>query len=138
MKTRKILFGGLAGGLTFFLLGWLLYGILLMGFMSAHSNQCAARPMQDMVWWAIIGSNLALGFLLTLILSWSGITTIMSGVRVSCITGLLLSASMDLSFYSMTTMYSSLAVIIVDIMVYTFMFTVGGIVISWVMGLVKK
>lgn len=138
MKTSKVLIGSLAGSLTFFLLGWLFYGIILMNFVSAHSNQCAARPMQDMIWWAIIASNLALGFLLTMILKWSGNKGILSGVGIAVVSGLLLSLSMDLGFYSMTTMYSNLAVIVVDILVYSLMFAIAGAVITWVMSLIKR
>ena len=69
MKTIKILLGGLAGGVTFFLLGWLVYGVLLNGYMMANTNQCAAKPMQDMVMWSMFLSNFALGCLLALIFS---------------------------------------------------------------------
>jgi hypothetical protein len=138
MKTSKIIAGGFAGGVAFFLLGWLIYGILLMNFMNAHSNQCAARQMQDMVWWAIILSNLTLGFLLTFIFSWSGISGIASGARIGAITGLLLALSIDLSFYSMTTLYTGLSVIVVDVVANTVMFSVVGMVIAWVTGLGRK
>ena len=36
MNLKKLLLGGIAGGIVFFLLGWLIYGKLLMGFMTAH------------------------------------------------------------------------------------------------------
>ncbi len=35
METNKILLGGLAGGVAFFLLGWVIYGILLMDYTMA-------------------------------------------------------------------------------------------------------
>ncbi len=40
----KILRGTVFGGIAYFLLGWLVWGILLMDFFSANMNQCANRP----------------------------------------------------------------------------------------------
>ena len=67
----KILRGTIFGGISNFLLGWVIYGILLMGFLSANMNQCAARP-DEMIWWALILSNLSAALLLTLFLKWFG------------------------------------------------------------------
>jgi len=138
MKTNKILLGGITGGVTLFLLGWVIYGILLMDYMAANYNQCMNRPMQEMIWWALILSNLALGFLLAAIFSWSNTTGFMSGAKVAGITGILLSASMDFGYYSMTTMYVNPSVIVVDIIVYTIYLAIAGAVVAWVMGMGKK
>jgi hypothetical protein len=133
MKTNRILLGGLTGGVVFFLLGWIVYGMLLMDYMTANCKQCAARPMPEMIL-----SNMALGFLIALVLSWSETKSIMAGAKVAGIIGLLLSLSIDLSFYSMTTMYSSLIPIFVDVAAYTVMSAITGTAIVSVMGLVKK
>ena len=138
MKTNKILLGGIAGGVAFFLLGWLVYGMLLMDYMTANYNQCAMRPMQDMIWWAMILSNLAFGFLLSIVFSWSNTTGVMAGAKVAGIIGLLLAISIDLSFYAMSTMYSNLTAVFVDIIVYTVMSAIAGVVVAWVMGMGKK
>lgn len=137
MKT-KIFFGGLAGGLTFFLLGWLIYGILLMNFTAANSNQSAMRQIQDMIWWALILSNFIIGLLLSLVLSWSKTTEIMAGAKVAGIVGLMVSSSMDLSYYAMSTIYANFTYIFVDVIAATFISSICGIVIVWVMRLGKK
>jgi hypothetical protein len=138
MKTNKILFGGIAGGVSFFLLGWLVYGILLMNFTKANYNQCSMRPMEEMIWWAMILSNLAFGFLLSVVCGWSNTTRFIDGAKMGAVLGLLLGLSIDLSFYSMSTMYSNLTAILVDIIAYTFMTAVAGAVVAWVMGMGKK
>ena len=138
MKTNKILLGGITGGVRFFLLGWLIYGVLLMDYLTANYNQCAMRPMQEMIWWALVLSNLALGFLLSIVFSWSNTTGIMAGAKVAAITGLLLSLYLDLSFYAMTSMFSNLTAMFVDIIVFTIMSAITGVVIAWVMGMGKK
>jgi len=138
MKTNKILVGGITGGVTLFLLGWVIYGILLMNYSTANYNQCMNRPMQDMIWWSMIVSNLALGFLLATIFSWSDTTGFMAGAKTAGIIGLLLSVSMDFGYYSMTTMYVNPSVIIVDIIAYTIYLAIAGAIVAWAMGMVKK
>jgi len=138
MKTNKILFGGLAGGVALYLLGWLIYGILLMDYSMANYNQCLNRPMTEMIMWAMILSNFALGFLLAVIFSWSNTAGILAGAKVAGIIGLLLGISLDFGFYSMTTMYPNLTVILVDVIAYIVYLALAGAVIGWVMGKVKK
>jgi len=138
MKTNKILLGGITGGVALFLLGWLIYGILLMNYTMSNYNQCMNRPMQEMIWWSLILSNLALGFLLATIFSWSNTTGIMAGAKIAGITGLLLSASIDLGYYSMTTMYINPSIIVVDIIVYTIYLAIAGAAVAWVMGMGKN
>lgn len=137
METNKILLGGLAGGVAFFLLGWVIYGILLMDYTMASYNQCNSRPMEDMVWWAMILSNLTSGLLLALIFNWSNTTGILAGAKVAAIIGLLLAISIDLSFYAMTTTFLKPGAILVDIVAYTVMSAIAGAVIAWVMGMKK-
>lgn len=138
MTNNKTLIGGLAGGVAFFLLGWLIYGILLADYYAANTNQCAMRPMTDMVMWAMIISNLVAGFLVAIIFSWSNTSGMMSGAKVGAILGLLIAIWMDMNFYAMSTMYTSINPIIVDILVSAVYFALGGGIIAWVMGMVKS
>jgi Na+/pantothenate symporter len=94
--------------------------------------------MEDMIWWAMILSNLAFGFLLSIILSWSNTKGLMAGAKVAGIIGILLSISIDLSYYSMSNMFSNVTAVCVDIIVFTIMSAITGVVISLVMGIGKK
>jgi hypothetical protein len=138
MKTNKILLGGLAGGVTFFLLGWLVYGVLLMGFSKANYNQCAMRPMEEMVWWAMILSNLAFGFLLAIVFGWSNTASAASGAKVGGVLGILISLSVDLSFYATSSMFSNFTAVLVDLVAFSAMSAVAGLVVGWVLGMGKK
>ncbi|MBN1985372.1 MAG: hypothetical protein JW761_03655 [Prolixibacteraceae bacterium] len=125
----KILRGTIFGGIAFFLLGWVVYGILLMDFMMANMNQCAGRPDAEMIWWAMIVSNLILALFITLVLKWSGAKSVTDGLKTGAIIGFLTGLSMDLSFYSMTTMFNNLTTLIVDVIVYSILLGVVGIII---------
>jgi len=134
----KILRGTIFGGIAFFLLGWLVYGILLMDFMAANSNNCAARLDNEMIWWAMIVSNLVLALFVTLVLKWSGAKSLTDGMRIGALIGFLTGLSTDLSFYSMTTMISNLTALLVDVLVYTLVLGVVGIIIVLTWGKEKK
>lgn len=129
----KILKGTVFGGICYFLLGWLVYGILLMDFFMANINQCANKPEGEMIWWAMIVSNLAASLLLTLILNWSKAGGILDGLKTGAIFGFLFTVIIDFSFWSMTTMYSSISAIIVEIAVSAVLFALVGmvIVLTW-------
>lgn len=132
MKTNKILIAGIAGGIAFFILGWLIYGMVLSSYMQSQSNPAIMRPMAEMKWWALIISNLVWGFLLAFIYDWSNVRTLSSGAGKGAILGLTLAIAMDLGFYSMYTMFSGLTPVIIDIVASVVMFTITGAVIGWV------
>lgn len=138
MKTNKIIYGGLAGGIVFFLLGWLIYGILLMDYSAANYDQSIMRAEDDFIWWAMIVSNLAYGFMMALFLSWTNTKGMMPAAKLAAFIGFLFAFSFDFGMYSMTTMFSNLGSVFVDIIVFTVIFTIMGVVVDWAMGLAKS
>jgi hypothetical protein len=131
--NMKLLRGTVFGGIVYFLLGWLFYGILLMDFFSANMNQCASKPAGDMTWWAMIVSNLVTALLLTLILKWSGARSYVDGLKTGALFGILLTLSFDLSSWSMTTVYKNFGPLLADVAVSTMIIAVVGmmIVLLW-------
>jgi hypothetical protein len=138
MKMNKVLFGGIAGAVAYFLLGWIIYGMLLIGYTTANYNQCAARPMEEMIWWAMILSSFAYGFVFAIVFDWSNTKGIMSGAKVGGILGLLFALSMDLSVYSMSSMFLNFTALIVEVIVYTAISVIVGGVVAYIMGMGKK
>ena len=129
----KILRGTVFGGITYFFLGWFAYGILLMDFFSANMNQCANRPMDDMVWWAIILSNLSASLFLTLILNGSKAKRFLDGLKTGAVFGGLFAAIVGFSYWSMTTMYNNFGTLLADIAVSMIVYAIVGmiIVLTW-------
>jgi len=125
----KILRGTVFGGITFFLLGWLVWGILLAGVMTNLVDTSLNRPDDGMIWWAIILSNLVYALLLTLILKWYGAKGIFDGLKTGALIGVLYALAVDLGMYSMTTMIKNISGIVVDVLVYAVVTAVIGLVI---------
>jgi hypothetical protein len=136
MKTKPIL-AVLAGGATAFILGWLIFGMALMGFYENNITHYeglmkTAPPM----WGYVVGSFLQAG-LLTYILSLAGINTFGKGFLSALIVTFLISAIYDLYFYNGMNLYSG-PVLVVDVIVNTLMGGLIGGVVALVLGSGKK
>lgn len=134
----KILRGTLIGGIAYFLIGWLVYGILLMDFFAPLTNSCANRPDGEMIWWAMILSSLLMALFLTLLLKWSGARTITDGLKIGALFGALFTAAIDFSFWSMTTMYNSLVPLLIEVIASAAIFAIVGMVIVLTWGKTKQ
>jgi hypothetical protein len=129
----RILRGTVAGTLAFFLIGWLVWGILLKDFSMNNYNQSVYLPEDQMVWWALILSNLALALMFTLILKWAGAKTITDGLKIAAIIGGLYALNIDLGYYSMTNVILNVSAILVDTLAYILVSALTGmiIVLAW-------
>lgn len=134
----KILRGTLFGGIAYFLIGWLVYGVLLYNFFSPMTNTCANRPEGEMVWWAMILSNLLIALFLTLFLKWSGARSVTDGLKTGALFGALFTATIDLSLYSMTTMYKSLVPVVLETLASAVVMAAVGMIIVLTWGKPKK
>ena len=138
MNTNKLLLSGVAGGVAFFLLGFLVYGVLLMKFFEANAGTATGVMKEPMDWWALILGNLAWGFLLAVIcLRWANISTFATGLRAGAIIGLLTGLSFDLMIYG-TSNLSFLTGTIVDVLIFTALSAVAGGVVGLVIGMGKS
>ena len=139
MNTKNLLLGGIAGGVVYFLLGWLFYGTLFAGYFHDHQGAATGveRKMEEMVWWALIAGNLIAGFLLSYIFSKAGVSTLSSGLITGAVIGLLMSCAMDLIMYATTNTISKSAML-ADVGISTVMSAIAGAVVGAVMGMGNK
>jgi len=136
MSTNKILLAGLAGGVTTFLLGWLVYGILLSGFFEANQGTATgvSKSPEEMVMWAMIVGNLAWGFLLALVYGrWANISTFQTGAIAGAVIGFLAALSYGFIFFA-TSNIMNLTATIVDPLAYAVMSAIAGGVVALVLG----
>ena len=139
MDIKKFLIGTLVGGIAFFFLGYLFYGVLLAGFFNEHYAAGATmRTMDDIVWWALILGNVGSGALLTYIfLKWANIATFGSGANAAAAIGFLLALSMDLIRFATEGMFD-LTASLTDVLVFTVMNAIAGGIIGAVLGMGNK
>ncbi len=132
--NKRLIFGGLAGGITSFLLGWLIYGIMLKDMMKSMegSTPIPMKAVPDML--PLIFGNMFLGFFLAFLFSsWANIKTAVGGLKGGAIVGLFMAAGYDLIMYSTTDAFVFQGVIF-DVGINIVMVGVTGAVVGWVLG----
>jgi hypothetical protein len=133
MKTQKYILGTLVGAITWFILGFVVYALLLGGFFESQVITDASK--EPMVWWAMILGNLATAALITYIFGrWAGIRTFAAGAQGGAVIGFFLSLGINSMMYSMTTL-STLTGHLSDVIVYTVISAVVGGVVGWILGM---
>lgn len=130
MNTPRILVAGLIGGVFAFLAGFLIYGVLLDGGMPSGMAS-VQRPQAEMVWWAIVVSNLLWGlFIAYVFVQWANISSLQGGAVGGAVMGFLISAAYDTGLYSMTTLYT-MQDIVMDVGMTTVFTALLGAVVGW-------
>ncbi|HVZ97387.1 MAG TPA: hypothetical protein VG847_10960 [Chitinophagaceae bacterium] len=138
MNAKKFLIGGIAGGVVYFLLGYLFYGNLFSDFFSKNGGTATgvSRAMDQFVWWALILGNIIAGCVLSYVFIKANVTTVGSGLITGLILGFLISASYDLTMYATSNIMNHKAVL-ADIAVFAIMSAIAGAVTGWICGRIK-
>lgn len=144
MNTNKFLVGGIIGGVANFLLGWLVWGMLLMNFMKEHTTELGKAVMRKdangedtMILWALIAGNLLWGLVLSYVLNKAGSNSASAGASTGAVIGLLVSAAYNCFFYAFMDM-GDMTGMAVDIIANTVVSGIVGGVIGWYLGMGKK
>lgn len=139
MDIKKLLIGGITGGILFFLLGWLVYGMLLMDFMNSHQGAAGnvQRAETDMQYLYLVIGNLAMGFMLAYVFLKGNVNSMMDGFITGGILGLLIAVGYDCMIYATSTVISKTAMA-ADVAAMTVMTAIVGAVVAMVMGMGKK
>ena len=139
MDIKKLLIGGIVGGILYFGLGYLVYGNLLMNFMKDHPGTATGvdRAMEDFDFLYLAIGNLAMGFLLAYVFVKSNVTSLAGGLVTGGIIGALVSVAYDCMIYGTTNVISKTAMA-ADVAATTVMCAIIGAVVGMIMGMGKK
>ena len=139
--NSKVLIASLLGAVTAFILGYLLWGMILADFMS-HNSGSATGVMKtkmggtDML--SIFLGNLAISYLFVHIFTkWAGISTFSGGLRAGALIGLLMALGFDLVSYGANNIMNMNATI-VDIIAGTAYYAIIGGVIGGYLNMNNK
>ena len=140
MLTRVIV-ATIAGGVAFFFLGFIIFGVLLgPNLMQQYITPDAARLMNETpVWAPLILGNLVLAFLLAYIFEyWAGIRTFAGGVIGGAVILFLLDLYFQMMFLAFMKMHTSYVPVIADIIGTTIAGALAGGVVGAVLGMMNK
>ncbi len=99
MDTKNFLLASLAGGVTFFVSGYVFYGVLLHNFMVASSAAGVIKETPD--FGLLILSQLIFGAFLTMVLRrWPGAGTLVEGAKAGASLLVLLGLGFSLAQYA--------------------------------------
>ncbi|GMR12624.1 MAG: hypothetical protein BMS9Abin29_0814 [Gemmatimonadota bacterium] len=129
MDVQRFLIATVVGGVTLFVVGFLVYGLAL-----ANAYPETGIDREAPLWLWLILTEFAWAALLTVILSkWPGGSTAGGGFMAAALVGLLISIAFGLGFYAMTTLPTSVMSYI-DPFVSAVVFGTGGAAIGWSLG----
>ncbi|MCB9171167.1 MAG: hypothetical protein H6597_01020 [Flavobacteriales bacterium] len=136
MNTRMLL-ACLAAGVASFLIGWLVWGMLLADTYAAGMNHFEGydRPQDQMNMLAMVLGNLGWGAITGYALWRMGVKSAMAGMVPGAIIAALTAFSMDMMFLGMTHMFASHTIIIIDVVVNLVVGGILGAVAGWVLGM---
>lgn len=139
MDIKKLLIGGILGGILYFGLGYLVYGNLLMNFMKEHPGTATGvdRAMDDFHFLYLAAGNLAMGFLLAYVFVKSNVNSMAGGLFTGGIIGALISVGIDCMMYGTTNIISKTAMA-ADVVAMTVISAIIGAVVGMVMGMGNK
>jgi hypothetical protein len=133
MTTGRFLTAAVVGGVTFFFLGFLLWGILLDSFFQAHVGSAMGVVKEPMNFVALALGQFFWAVLLAMILGkWAGVSGFVPGLKIGAVFGLLISLSVGLTQYSMANL-ADLTATLVDPLVMAIWGGLGGGVIGLVL-----
>ena len=139
MITR-VAIAAIAGTIVMFILGFLIYGILLDSYMKSVMTPDAAKLMKEMPDLIILFiSNFAFCWLYAFVFEhWAGIKTFVSGMIGGVLITIPIAVGFDLNMYSVMNMMQSFTPIIIDVVAITIMSAIAGGVIGQVLGILNK
>ncbi|KPM47905.1 hypothetical protein [Jiulongibacter sediminis] len=137
MNTKSIV-AGLLAGLTLFLLGWLIYGILLADLFSDMGGTATGvaktdEEMMSSIHWLVIG-QMALGLLLSYIFAkWASISTFSGGAKAGAVIGAFVAIGWDFTMLG-TSNVTSLSSTLLDVVLMIIQMALAGAVAGWWLG----
>lgn len=138
--VARLLAATVAGGVTFFVLGFVIYGLILDPMvMKPNMNTYAGLTNETPLWIPLVLANLVNAFLLTYIFDkWAGIRTYVGGAQGGAIVMFLIALAFQLFFAAFMNLSKNYIPAVADIVGSTVLGAIGGGVIGQVLGMMNK
>ena len=138
--VARILAATVAGGVAFFILGFVIYGLILDPMvMKPNMNTYPGLMIDPPVWVPLVLANMVSALLLAYIFEkWAGIRTFMGGLQGGAVVFFLIALSFQLMFAAFMNLAKNYTPAIADVLGSTVMGALGGGVIGAVLGMMSK
>ena len=135
-----MLLAALAAGVVGFLLGWVIFGMVLMGYYEANMVHYDGlmKAEGEMNLALMFLSNLGVGLVLAYCCHRMGANTLVGGAMAAAIIGFLFYLSVDLAFLAMMNMFANSSMLVVDVLANTVWATCMGATAGAVLGMGGK
>ncbi len=138
MDTKRFVIGTLVGGVTMYVVGYLIWGLAFADFFAANAGSATGVARETSLAWAVALGALSLAALVTLAVgSRAASSTIGGGFKIGAIVGFLVWFGVDFIHYGITNV-SNLTATIVDPLLETVRTGIVGAVIAAVLGRLAK
>ena len=137
----RLLAATVAGGVAFFVLGFIIYGLILdPTVMKPNMNPDAAKLMKDPpVWVFLVLANFVSAFLLAYIFDkWATISTFVGGLYGGAVVFFLMALSFQLMFAAFMNVSTSYIPAVADVIGSTVLGGLAGGVIGFVLGKMNR
>jgi hypothetical protein len=136
----RVLAATVAGGITYFILGFVIFGVLLDETVMKPNLNTYPGLMKDIpVWAPLILANLILAFLFAYIFdNWASIRTFAGGLKAGAIIAFLQALGFQLMFLAFMNLAKNYIPPVVDIIASTVMGAITGGVVGLVLGMMNK
>ena len=137
----RVLAATVAGGITFFILGFIIFGVILDPLvMKPNMNPEAAKLMKDPPDWVfLVLGNLVAGFLLSYIFDkWATIRTFAGGFIGGAVIFIMVALYFQLMFAAFMNISSALVAVIADVIGSALVGGGAGGVVGVVLGKMNK
>jgi uncharacterized membrane protein len=136
--STKALLAAFAGSVLAFLLGWLIYGIVLMDYFESNTTHYEGLMKEMPNIFLIYINNLLWTLLLAFIFDkWAKIKSFGGGLKAGIIIGLPVSLSFDLYILGGMNLFTP-TLVIIDVLASTVITAVAGGLIGFILGTGKK
>jgi hypothetical protein len=141
--NKRFLATGLATSVSSLLLNAAAFVLVLKDVNRAHPTGSEEfmkqlhRPAGQLIVWAMVVTSLAMGFLVTTAMKWSGARTLASGLKRGFVFAALFWAAVNFGLYASSNFFSSKAVF-VDYACSVTAMTLSAALAAWLLGKGKR
>ena len=137
MNIKKMLIAGTVGGVLFFLLGWLVYGVLLKDYFFKNTGAAGHLDRVDIQMAIVFLGSLLQGYVYSYVFTRANVASLKDGMITGGILGFLMISAFDCMMYG-TTLILSKHSLVGDILASTSIAIVVGAIIGWVLHKMSK